>query len=210
MPSSENNVPRETVKNLPPFFITEEIRDRLRQFETITREWNRKINLISSKDVESLWKRHIEDSLRILPLIPKNTAINDLGSGGGFPGIIIAIAGGNPVTLLESDLRKCAFLREASRICSAPTRIVSGRLEDVKAPPAPIVTARALAPLPRLLHWAKPFLTAEGTCLFFKGRNVSEEIENSYKEWNFQLETFQKKGDEGVILKITHLHRKDG
>ncbi|QCE33004.1 16S rRNA (guanine(527)-N(7))-methyltransferase RsmG [Acetobacteraceae bacterium] len=207
---TETCVPRETIHALPDFELSIGTKQRLKQFEEITQEWNKKINLVSHKDVEHLWERHIKDSLRIVPLIPKNVAVNDLGSGGGFPGVIIAIANDNPVTMIESDQRKCAFLREASRLCGAKTKIVPSRLEEVKAPPAPVVTARALAPLPRLLEWAAPFLEEGGTCLFFKGRNAADEIKNSYKDWDFQLETFQKKGDEGVILKITHLQRKNG
>ncbi|QCE34767.1 16S rRNA (guanine(527)-N(7))-methyltransferase RsmG [Acetobacteraceae bacterium] len=204
----QNHVPRETITALPAYALSHKTKQRLRQFEDITRQWNQKINLVSHRDVDFLWERHIQDSLRLLPLIPKEVAINDLGSGGGFPGIVIAIANGNKVTMLESDQRKCAFLREASRLCQAPTKIVPSRLEEVKAPPAPIVTARALAPLPRLLDWAFPFLETGGACLFFKGRNAPEEIEKASKDWDFDLETFQKKGDEGVILKITNLMRK--
>lgn len=109
--------------------VSRETHERLERFADLLVQWNAKINLVSPRDIAQLWPRHIEDSLQLAELIPEGATITDLGSGGGFPGIILAIATGNPVTLIESDQRKCAFLREAGRICEAKVTVIAKRIE---------------------------------------------------------------------------------
>ncbi len=157
--------------------------DRLRAYAGLLDAWTRRINLVSAADRGSIWSRHVLDSLRLLPLIPPGAArAIDLGSGAGLPGLVLAIATGIPFDLVESDRRKAAFLGEAARLTAAPVTVHAARIEAVSlAPfslaPAPLVTARALAPLPALLALAAPLLAPGGTMLFPKGARAGEELE---------------------------------
>lgn len=187
---------------------------RLRQFEELLLKWNTRINLVSQRDGQNIWTRHITDSLRLSPLIPHGSRVIDIGSGGGFPGIILGIACDLDITLIESDQRKCAFLREAARVCGLHAEIVCGRIENVTLPPAPFVTARALAPLDRLLGWTAPLLQYDGVALFLKGKNIDEELRNARRIWDMRVEIVDEPTRlEGVILKVSHIQRagiKDG
>lgn len=132
--------------------VSRETLDRLTCFADLLVRWTAKINLISPGDVPHLWERHILDSLQLVPLIERGTRVTDLGSGGGFPGLILAIAADADVTLVESDRRKATFLREASRATGCcRTTVVNQRIEAASVQPAPVVTARALANLSQLL-----------------------------------------------------------
>ncbi len=125
--------------------------------------WNGTINLIGRADAdpESVWDRHVANSLRLLPLMPPGAmAATDLGSGAGLPGLVLAVATGVPFALVEADRRKAAFLAEAARVTAAPVTVHCARIEAVRLGPAPLVTARALASLPRLLGYAAPLARA--------------------------------------------------
>ena len=163
---------------------------RLRAYAALLHTWTQRINLVSAADRPHIWARHIEDSMRLLPLIPPGTPrITDLGSGAGLPGLVIAIASGIPADLVESDRRKCAFLAEAARVTGAPVHIHPTRIEAARLPPAPVVTARALAPLPALLALAAPLLAADGMMLFPKGARAAEEIAAAQDHYRFDLHT---------------------
>jgi len=168
------------------------------------------MNLISRRDEATIRPRHIEDSLRVAALLPAGTdRVIDLGSGGGFPGLVIAIATGVMVELIEEDARKCAFLREAARVTAAPARIHRARIQHAKLPPASVVTARALAELGDLLALATPLLTANGVCLFPKGRDTGTEIEAARRVWDFDVTAHP--GDPahgGVILRLGGITRR--
>jgi 16S rRNA (guanine527-N7)-methyltransferase len=173
-------------------------------YEALLRKWNATINLISAADLPLLWPRHIEDSLRLGfaagPLPPR--AI-DLGSGAGFPGLILAIAFGTEVDLIEQDQRKAAFLREAVMVTGAPARVHAMKIERAKVPPAPLVVSRALAPLPVLLRFAHPLLAEDGICLFPKSAAVDEEITESERHWSMRIERIPD--GNGIILKVSEL-----
>lgn len=169
------------VPTLPP-----ETTERLRAFAALLAAWTRRINLVSSSDRDVIWTRHVQDSLRLLRLIPPGTArAIDLGSGGGLPGLVLAIASGIPFDLVESDRRKAAFLGEAARATAAPVRVHAVRIEGCGLPPAPLVTARALAPLAGLLDLAAPLLAPGGLLLFPKGARAAEELEAARERWGF-------------------------
>ncbi len=188
---------------LPP-----EILVRLQQFADLLTRWNRRINLVSSTDLPKLWPRHIDDSLQLAAHVPADAPIIDLGSGGGFPGLILAIRTGNPVTLIEADTRKAAFLREAARATMTRATILNTRIEDATPPAAPIVTARALAPLQTLLHWAAPLLLPSGVCLFPKGRSVEGELTDAATRWHMTIKRTPSRTDpDGVILALSHIRR---
>lgn len=197
------------MKHSPPPVpsVSRETRERLEIYTDLLTRWQVRINLVSPRDLPHLWPRHIEDALQLLPLIPPGTprAI-DLGSGAGLPGLILAIASGIPFDLVESDQRKAAFLREAIRATSAPARIHALRIEAAELPPAPLITARALAPLAILLSWASPHLAPGGICLFPKGRSVDRELTEAAPRWHMQLNRIPSRTDpSATILRISEV-----
>ncbi len=132
----------------------------------------------------------------------------DLGSGAGFPGLIVAIASGIPFDLIEADQRKAAFLREAVRLTGAPANVHAVRIEAATIPPAPLITARALAPLPKLLSLAAPLLAPNGTCLFLKGANAEAELTDAAAQWHMRADRIPSRTAPGArILRITDLSR---
>ena len=181
----------------------------LEEFAALLARWNHTINLVGRGDIAELAKRHIADALELIPLIPPNVrrAI-DLGSGAGFPGLILAAATGVTFDLIEADRRKAAFLREAARLTGAPVTVHPIRIEAATLPPAPLLTARALAPLPRLLSLAAPLLAPDGVALFPKGPKAVEELTRAAREWHMRVETIAGRSTPGaVILRITELRR---
>jgi 16S rRNA (guanine527-N7)-methyltransferase len=171
--------------------VSRETAARLDRFVGLFLTWQRKLNLVSSSTLGTLWTRHIADSLQLVRLAPEATTWLDLGSGGGFPGLVIACAladtAGRRVHLVESNARKAAFLREAARILSLPAVVHCARIEDFVprwSDSAEVVVARALAPLPRLLDYASPALKKGAKGLFPKGQDVEAELTEAAKSWN--------------------------
>jgi len=188
--------------------VSRETQERLDVFADLLTRWNARINLISPRDVPHLRERHIADSLQIAPLVADAERITDLGSGGGFPGLIVAIATGIPTTLVESDQRKCAFLREAARETGAQVRVLASRIEQANLDPAPVITARALAPVSQLLQWAFPLLSEGGRCVFLKGRNVEAELTEATPDWHMAVTRVQSRTSaDGVILQLSEIRR---
>ena len=185
-------------------------RDRLRQFAELLLRWNGTLNLIAARDTGVVWDRHIADSLQLVPLMPAGIErAVDLGTGGGFPGLVLAIATGVRFDLIESDQRKASFLRTAVLETGAPATVHCSRIEDAAVPPAALVTARALAPLPRLLPLAAPFLNRDGICLFLKGSKAQEELTSAERDWAMTADRFPSTtGSDGVVLRLSNLKRK--
>jgi 16S rRNA (guanine527-N7)-methyltransferase len=183
-------------------------RETLKQFAALLLRWNHTVNLVSLGDIPDLWQRHIADSLQLAPLLdPLPSHAIDLGSGAGFPGLLLALATGVPFDLVEADQRKAAFLREAARITGAPVTVHAARIEAVKLRPAPLVTARAFAPLPKLLDLVAPHLALGGYCLLPKGAGVDAELTQAAKRWHMQVERIPSRTAPGAcILRISHLH----
>jgi 16S rRNA (guanine527-N7)-methyltransferase len=173
--------------------VSRETAARLDRFVSLLLDWQRRINLIAPSTQPTLWTRHVADSLQLLALAPAARIWADLGSGAGFPGLAVACAlaetHGARVYLVESNAKKAAFLREASREVGAPAVVEGMRLEDfIKRPPERIevVTARALAPLPKLLAVAHPLLIRGAIGLFPKGQGVEAELTEAAKCWKIQ------------------------
>ena len=179
----------------------------LRQFAGLVEKWSPKINLVSKGDLALVWERHVQDSLSLVPHIPKGVArAIDLGSGAGFPGMVLAIATGIEFTLIELDTRKAAFLMEAARATGAPVKVLNTRIELAKTVPAPLVTARALAPLDKLLGLALPHLAENGVCLFPKGRTAEDELTVAKGLWHMTVERILSPLDrQASILKVNDL-----
>ena len=187
--------------------VSRETRDRLRLFSDLLLRWTAVVNLVGRGDRAAIGTRHIDDSLRLVPLLPAcvDSAI-DLGSGAGFPGLVLAIATGRRFTLVEADQRKCAFLAEAARLTAAPVTIVNSRIEAADLAPAGLVTARALAPLPRLLELSARLLQPGGICLFPKGAGAEAEIAAARETWAFTCEVLRPPPESsGPVLRTAGL-----
>ncbi|WP_369822911.1 16S rRNA (guanine(527)-N(7))-methyltransferase RsmG [Acetobacter sp. DmW_043] len=188
--------------------VSRETEERLKCFVELLLKWNPRINLVSPKDIHQVWERHVQDSLQIVPLLAGAQSFTDLGSGGGFPGIVAAIATGIPATLVESDQRKAVFLREAARLTEAPVTVLAERIEKVDIAPADVVTARALAALPKLLEWTAPLLKKEGRAVFLKGQNAINEIKDAETFWQMTIRCHPgMTGHDGLILEVSNLKR---
>jgi 16S rRNA (guanine527-N7)-methyltransferase len=189
--------------------VSRETGDRLAIFAELLLRWNGTINLISRRDEPLLWTRHIADSLALMPALPRGLAeAADFGSGGGFPGLVLAIATGCHFHLVESDRRKSAFLREAARATSAPATIHAVRIEAASLPAMKLITARAVASLATLLDWATPHLAPGGICLFPKGRTVEQELTAAAEQWQMRVERFPSPSDPAAtILRLSEIAR---
>jgi 16S rRNA (guanine527-N7)-methyltransferase len=176
--------------------------------------WQSKINLIGPSTVENVWRRHVLDSLQLLPLMRNKTeAIADLGSGAGIPGLILALGGNLRVDLYESNGKKVAFLREAIRQTKANVVVHQIRLETLEDHlPERIpdyVTARALAPLEKLLFWAEPLLKRGAIGLFHKGQDVDSELNEATKFWKIGaiIRHASMTDSDGTILEVKEIAR---
>lgn len=189
--------------------VSRETLDRLAAYEATLRKWQPKINLVGPSTLPDAWRRHFLDSAQLYQLLPEGARVLvDLGSGAGFPGLILAIMGVSEVHLVESDSRKCAFLREAARVAGASVTVHNKRIEAVPPIAADVVTARALAPLNDLLTWAYPFLQDRGAALFPKGQNVADELTDTTKYWKMRTERFDSRTDPtGTILRVSGIAR---
>lgn len=168
--------------------VSRETLGRLQVYAEMLQAWNKKINLVGQSTISSLWHRHFLDSAQLYPRLPRNSQVLlDLGSGAGFPGLVLAIMGCSRVHLVETDRTKATFLREAARSTGTAVHIHNTRIEALEPFPVDIVTARALAPISDLLVWAKPFLGPESVCFFPKGRNVEEELTSIHNIWDSEL-----------------------
>jgi len=194
--------------------VSRETRDQLEALVHTLGRWQKAINLVGKATLEDIWVRHILDSAQLVPLIPKKAqSLVDLGSGGGFPGLVLAAL--RPelnVTLIEADARKGAFLGEAARRMSLKLqpKVVVSRIESAPPTAADIVTARALAPLGQLLTWAAPHRADKAICLFHKGKGWQVELTGAMKDWDIVAQPFASVTDrDAVLLRISQFSAKD-
>lgn len=196
--------------------VSRETYDRLAKLVALVKRWQRAENLIAPGTVADIWTRHVADSAQLVPLFPDARHWLDLGSGGGFPGLVIAIliaepAGDRLVHLVESNARKCAFLRTAARETRAPARIHQGRIESILAAipgPVDVITARALAPLDSLLELTA-HLIGPAKAAFFKGVDFQREVAEASHTWDFDLVVHPSRISEGsAILEIPRAVRR--
>ena len=195
--------------------VSRETAIRIDAFEADFRKWATRINLVAPSSLPELRTRHILDSAQLMALAPHARNWLDIGSGGGFPGAVVAILlrdrAGASIDLVESNNKKASFLRGVLASLEAPARVHAIRIEDASArvAAADIVTARALAPLPKLLHLAAPWLTAGATGLFHKGRDYAAEVAESHDAWRFDLIQHPSRIEsEGRILEISRLEHR--
>jgi len=190
--------------------VSRETLARLEAYAELLTRWSARINLVGRDTIADLWRRHILDSAQLWAFVPERARnMIDLGSGAGFPGLVLAILGVRGVELVDADSRKCAFLREAVRITEPDATIRPCRIEVVPRHPVDIVTARACAPLDRLLGLAEPFHAPGSECLFLKGERVEEELTLARKQWTMTVSTCQSRSDpRGVILRLRQVARE--
>jgi 16S rRNA (guanine527-N7)-methyltransferase len=189
--------------------VSRETEDKLRAYAELLKKWQPKINLVGPATIPDLWRRHFLDSTQLFPLLPSGPVL-DLGSGAGFPGLVLAVmrGQGDPVHLVESDGRKGAFLQEAARITGAPAVIHTSRIEALKVFEIGAITARALAPVATLLTLVEPFLTPSVQCLFLKGERLEDELTEAGKDWNMTADRIPSLSDpNGFILSLKEVRR---
>lgn len=192
--------------------VSRETFERLVAFQQLFLKWNRSINLAAPSTLDDVWGRHILDSAQLARIAPEAKRWADLGSGGGFPGLVLAFLlverDGASIDLVESNRKKASFLQAVIGQFGLPARVVARRIDDsyalVSTPE--IVTARALAALPALLDVSAPWLTKGSRALFHKGRDYRAEVEESTHRWAFDLVEHPSMTDaHGVILEVTDL-----
>ena len=193
--------------------VSREIAQRLEAFVVLLQKWQRAENLISPKTMPHIWRRHVADSAQLVQLFPEPNRWLDIGTGAGFPGMIVAMLGGpgTHVDFMESNARKCAFLRTALRETGAPATVHQGRAEVLLAGwdrPVDRLIARAVAPLGRLLELAEPLMADGVPAAFHKGEDFRQEIAEATQSFDFDLIEHRSRVGEGVILEIADLRRK--
>lgn len=186
--------------------VSRETIRRLKDFGELLKKWTPKINLISKSTVDDLWTRHIMDSAQIYDLAPHPIDVwADLGSGGGFPGLVIAViaketASPGKMILVESDQRKCTFLRTVIRELDLDAEVVSQRIEETAPLAANVISARALADLPALMDFSHPHLAADGTMIFLKGESWKSELQSAQSKWQFTHEIVKSETSENSVI----------
>jgi 16S rRNA (guanine527-N7)-methyltransferase len=183
---------------------------RLKIYNRLLLEWNNTINLVSSDTLKDSWKRHFQDSAQLLPLIPPESQnLADIGSGAGFPGLVLAIMGVKDVTLIERDTRKAGFLRTVAGETGTKIEILNVDVKTIEDRSFDIVTSRAVAALSELLELAHRFLKPSTICLFLKGKNLDPEIAQAHKLWSMNLRRMPSATEpESAILRITGIVKK--
>lgn len=182
--------------------VSRETLARLRAYADLLADWNARHNLVARSTLPKVWERHFWDSAQLVALIPAQArTLADLGSGAGFPGLVLAALRPDlAVTLHEATTRKCAFLQAAAERMGIKVAIRNCRLEDLSPQPFDVVTARALAPLPQLLTYAYPFTGPNTVCLFLKGQNLGPELTEAHKCWNMRVSQVQSQTDPSAAI----------
>jgi len=188
--------------------VSRETLARLKAYADLLTDWNARHNLVSKNSLPDLWERHMWDSAQLAPLVPPEArTLADLGSGAGFPGLVLAaMLPGVAVTLFESTAKKCAFLQAAADRMGLSVAIENTRMEAAPRRAFDVVTARACAPLPLLLEYAHSFVGPNSVCLFLKGQNVGSELTEAAKCWKMDISQVPSQtGPSGAIVTVREL-----
>ena len=197
--------------------VSRETEGRLQRYVDLLLEWQAKTNLIAPSTLPNLWTRHISDSLQLLSLAPSAVLWADLGSGGGFPGIVLASGfaetPGAMIHLVERNAKKAAFLREALRVTNSPGTVhladIGDNVDRITGP-VDCVTARALAPLHQLIGFAEPLVRAGAKALFLKGQDVETELTEATKYWKITPHLHSSRtGGHGWIVELDRIERRN-
>jgi len=197
------------------FDVSRETVARIEAFLSLQKQWQARTNLIAPSTLPNLWTRHVADSLQLLELAPNARVWLDIGSGGGYPGIVLACAlADRPeanVYLVERTGKKAAFLREALRVSGGVGEVIQSDIREcaaVGSAPIEVVTARAVAPLATLLGWSAPWLSRGATGLYFKGEHLEAELKAATISWDFAVQHHPSRTGPGTILEITQFRGK--
>jgi 16S rRNA (guanine527-N7)-methyltransferase len=193
--------------------VSRETLDRLIVYADMLVDWNSRHNLVSERSLEDLWRRHFWDSAQLAPLIPESShTLVDLGSGPGFPGLVLAVMRPDiSVTLIEATTKKCDFLKAVVGDLGLPTKIRNTRSETCPPQAFDVITSRACAPLPRLLGYAQRFTDPGSVCLFLKGQNVGAELTGAHISWKMNVRQISSLTDpSAMILEIMDLSPEGG
>jgi 16S rRNA (guanine527-N7)-methyltransferase len=189
--------------------VSRETLARLKAYVGLLQDWNARHNLVSAKSLEDVWRRHVWDSAQLGPLVPTDAkTLADLGSGAGFPGLVLAelLRGRVAVTLFEATRKKCEFLTAAAERMQLPVTVVNARIEAGGQGRFDVVTARALAPLGKLLGYAQRISDKRTVCLFLKGQSLAVELTEARKSWRMKALQHPSTTDpSGVILEVREL-----
>jgi 16S rRNA (guanine527-N7)-methyltransferase len=197
--------------------VSRETAERLNRYVDLLLEWQAKTNLVAPSTLPTLWTRHIADSLQLLSLAPSARTWADLGSGGGFPGVVLACAlaetPGAMVHLVERNAKKAAFLREALRVSNSPGTVHLADIGDSVdrfVGKVDCVTARAVAPLHQLIGFVQPLVSQGAKALFLKGQDVEAELTEATRYWNINSQLHSSRtGGQGWIVELDHIERRD-
>src|SRR3954462_6834252 len=197
--------------------VSPETEARLDRYLSLLVEWQSKTNLVAPSTLPTLWTRHIADSLQLLTLAPTAKTWADLGSGGGFPGVVLACAlaetSDAKIHLVERNAKKAAFLREALRVTNSPGMVHLADIRDSVdriTGPVDCVTARALAPLHQLIGFVEPLVKRGAKALFLKGQDVEAELTEATKYWNIKPKLHSSRtGGHGWIVELDRIERRN-
>jgi 16S rRNA (guanine527-N7)-methyltransferase len=189
--------------------VSRETLERLTVYLELLRRWQGAVNLVGRGTLADPWRRHVLDCAQLAPHVPAGAAtVVDLGSGAGFPGMVLSIMGLRGVHLIESNRRKAQFLREVARATGASVQVHAERIERMRGWSADVITARALAPLPRLLVLTERFMTSDSVCLFLKGRSGARELTEARVTWHMEAEMFPSRSEPtGMVLQLRGIRR---
>lgn len=187
--------------------VSRETMDRLETYQQILEKWNISINLVAKGTINEAWRRHFVDSAQIYRLAALKESWVDLGSGGGFPGLVCATIASEAspstkFTLVESDKRKATFLRQVINALDLDVIVLTERIENLQENQYDTISARALAPLSKLLEMSNPLLKEGGQCAFLKGARFRSEVEEALESWRFSLQTEPSKTDQDAAILI--------
>lgn len=193
--------------------VSRETLVHLQAYDDLLRDWNSRNNLVSARSLEDAWRRHFWDSAQLAAYVPQDAkTLVDLGSGAGFPGLVLAelLRGRVAVTLFEATTKKAAFLKAAAGKMSLDVTIRNARMEEAAPQAFDVITARACAPLAKLLSYAQQFIGPNSVCLFLKGQNVGAELTETHKSWRMKARQIPSLTDpSGVILELRELSHHD-
>ena len=193
--------------------LSKTIMEKLDKYVGLLETEQSKMNLVGASTLPAVWTRHVLDSAQLFRSFrPSDRVILDLGSGAGFPALVLAAMdteGKHDFHLVESDGKKCAFLNKVIEECSLKAHVHNERIEQMEKFGADVITARALAPLDKLIKYALPFFKPETRCLFMKGVKAREELDAALKKYRFRVEKIQSvSSDEGAILLLSEVKKK--
>ncbi len=189
--------------------VPRETMDQLICYSDLLVKWQKSINLVSDTTIDDMWCRHFYDSAQLIDLIEKGKGslnILDVGSGAGFPGLVLSVLGAGKVHLIESNRKKCAFMKQVIQKTGIDAIVHNERVEKISNSSIDLITSRACADLDKLLSLTANLITPKTECLFLKGEKAEEEIKHASKKWDFKVKKIQSKSEEsGIILKLSEI-----